>query len=142
MSTSHLQTCKRLGTWMQTRYCVWGGPTWTPQLFSLQLNKSYLSYKLPKYRQFIKGLTREERTRDHCYISQGRISCLTGPLSSFNGPYHPLRQTLELHKLVVNNWSNKARGVHQPCLDCTDLECFQEKLGRNKSVSVKTALCH
>ncbi|XP_025753295.1 uncharacterized protein LOC112841966 [Oreochromis niloticus] len=97
-------------------------------------NKVNLSQELPKYKQYIKYPTIEERTLDHCYstISGAYRAVLRASLGlSDHVMVHLIpayRQRLKLSKPVVRTkklWSNKAVEELHTCLESTDWDTMK-----------------
>ncbi|XP_076735994.1 uncharacterized protein LOC143412342 [Maylandia zebra] len=97
-------------------------------------NKANLSHELPKYKQYIKCPTREERTLDHCYSTiSGAYRAV--PRASLGLSDHVMihlipayRQRLKLSKPVVRTkklWSNEAVEELRTCLETTDWDTMK-----------------
>ncbi|XP_076581854.1 uncharacterized protein LOC143317730 [Chaetodon auriga] len=97
-------------------------------------NKGNLTHELPKYRQFIKCLTREENILDHCYTTV-RDAYHAVPRAALGHSDHVMvhlipvyRQKLKLCKPVVRTsrkWTSEAVEDLQACLDSTDWDVFR-----------------
>ncbi len=97
-------------------------------------NKGNLSHELPKYRQLIKCLTREENMLNHCLTTINRVNHAV-PRAALGHSDHVMvhlipayRQKLKLCKPVVRTSKQRtceAMEDLRACLDCTDRVVFR-----------------